>query len=318
MDHNLTKILIIGTGQLGSRHLQGILSKLTRIKIYLFDTKKESINIALNRASEVSYDQNSVEIVVLKSMIEIPKHLDFCIIATTVQPRFKIFESLISNHSIDYYILEKLLFADELDYLSFNKLSNKSTNIYVNCPRRMFKDYKNLKSIIKNEEITSISVDGYDWNLASNAVHFLDLINFFTDTEIALDFGFRKDLLLIEGKREGAKELIGKIQGKSGSVSFEIISSKIKKDLIIHFNLKNNQSIVLNETKGVIAYDLIHFSSIMKFNLPYQSELSGSMIKQLMMEKTCDLPNLRSVFKMHHDYHSFLTYSSEFSNFPFT
>lgn len=318
MDNSIIQILIVGTGQLGSRHLQGILNQPIKAKIYLFDKNEDSIKIALDRANEVFYDQKSIEIVILKSMNEIPKHLHFCIIATTVQPRFQIFKSLISNHSIDYFILEKLLFADEVEYLSFNQLYSQQTNIFINCPRRMFKDYKKLKRKIGDEEIISISVDGHDWNLASNAIHFLDLIQFITDSEINLDFGCRESLHLINGKREGSKELRGKIRGNCGKVSFEMTSSEIKKDLVICFNIRNGQSIILNETKGTVKYNLNHFSSENNFNLPYQSELSGSIINQLIENKQCDLPNLSNVYNLHKDYHSFLVKSTDFSNFPFT
>ena len=47
------KILLIGAGQLGSRHLQGLLKFQKKQFIYVLDRSEDSLTVAKKRAAEI-------------------------------------------------------------------------------------------------------------------------------------------------------------------------------------------------------------------------------------------------------------------------
>ena len=49
-------ILIVGAGQLGSRHLQGALKVLVPIDVFVIDPSNESLAIAAQRATEIDHN----------------------------------------------------------------------------------------------------------------------------------------------------------------------------------------------------------------------------------------------------------------------
>ena len=79
--------LIIGAGQLGSRHLQGLLKFDKEQIIYVLDTSVSSLDIAKERASEV---ESKHTIRYLTNWDSIPSELDLVIVATGASVRSKV------------------------------------------------------------------------------------------------------------------------------------------------------------------------------------------------------------------------------------
>ena len=101
---------IIGAGQLGSRHLQGLLSyKKESLNIFIIDPSDDSLFIAKQRALELEHKHS---LTFTDSFQELPKHLDFVVIATNSKVRFVVMEILLQHASVSYLILEKVLFPD--------------------------------------------------------------------------------------------------------------------------------------------------------------------------------------------------------------
>ena len=101
-------IAIIGAGQLGSRHLQGVKQSNNKLDIWVLDPNKDSLEIAEERYNQIptNIPQN---IHLVQSMIEIPVELDIVIVATSSKPRFSIVKELLTKHHVRYLILEKFL-----------------------------------------------------------------------------------------------------------------------------------------------------------------------------------------------------------------
>ena len=77
-------IAIIGAGQLGSRHLQGLLKYKTQQDIYVLDPSQDSLKLARQRADEISH-QHRVHFVA--DWTAIPQNIELAIVATNSNVR---------------------------------------------------------------------------------------------------------------------------------------------------------------------------------------------------------------------------------------
>ena len=170
------KIVIIGAGQLGSRHLQGILGSNITATIEVVDPSDLSIKNAIERSLEINYDKNKLKVNFYHNLNQISKEIDLCIIASTADKRFDIINSLLTISKVKNLILEKILFQSLNEYDIIDKLLNlHDVKTWVNCPRRIIPEYQDIKSQIKKDENISLSVLGSNWGLACNSIHFFDL-----------------------------------------------------------------------------------------------------------------------------------------------
>ncbi|MDH5645508.1 MAG: dehydrogenase, partial [Candidatus Heimdallarchaeota archaeon] len=75
-------IAIIGVGQIGSRHLQGLTHLSIPSKIFLVDPIEASLDVAIKRYNEI--EKNNIhELIKYYEISELPKILDLAIIATS-------------------------------------------------------------------------------------------------------------------------------------------------------------------------------------------------------------------------------------------
>jgi len=128
------KILIYGVGQIGSRHLQGLIYSKLSLEIFLYDPSKESIQVAISRWSEVSDGVSNKKIILCKDITDIPKEIDVVIHATSAEHRLQSILNLIEVSSIKFWLIEKVLAQSckQLDQLG----DCIKTNAWVNTPRR--------------------------------------------------------------------------------------------------------------------------------------------------------------------------------------
>ena len=109
------KIAVIGAGQLGSRHLQGL--KLSKLKsdIWVVDNNPNSLQIAQQRYEEGEVNSNQT-IYYIQLIDQLPAELDLVVIATSSKPRLTILKSLLAKVKVVNIILEKFLFTGLADY----------------------------------------------------------------------------------------------------------------------------------------------------------------------------------------------------------
>jgi len=135
------EIGLIGAGQLGSRHLQGLIHSENRLRIYVIDQSDEALATARIRFKEAS-DKNTdtkFNVSFHNKLDDLPAELDLVIIATTAEVRRIVVEDLLTNHQVKYLLLEKIVFQKVADFTAVNDLLNKTgVKAWVNCARRMY------------------------------------------------------------------------------------------------------------------------------------------------------------------------------------
>jgi hypothetical protein len=307
MDSNLKKCLIIGAGQLGSRHLQGLVKYLGQLKIYILDPSIESLKIAQDREKEIIHNH---ETVYTQSWELMPDFFDMVIIATNSNVRESVINKLLENHKVHFLILEKVLFQELKAYQRVHDLLVKHNVItYVNHPRRLFESYINLKLKIEKNIQSVFNVVGGNWGLGCNALHFLDLFVYLSGNKLQdINVNFIEDDLL-ESSRKGFVEFTGSLTGKLTDGSFFSISSLRGVSSAISLTIFNNEQRFLvqeGETPQIYELEKKNMFSCKNdfFKVQYQSELTTNIVLELLENNFCLLPTYDEA---RHNHELFLT-----------
>lgn len=280
--------LIIGTGQLGSRHLQSLLKfKLEKLNIFVIDPNPDSLNIAKSRASEITHSHN------LYFSLDwelIPNKLFFVVVATNSNVREQVSIKLLNDYQVKVLILEKVLFPNIEAYKNVgDKIKSSGTICYVNHARRMFEGYKILKSRIDNKDNLHFQILGSNWGLACNGLHYLDFIEYLSDSKLKTINTNLLDKEIFESKRSGFIEFRGQISGdlynnntfSIGSLSSENIVAPAISIMSTGFRAVVQEngcdpSIYFFEQKSNFSLEKIHL------HIPLQSELTNTALNDFL------------------------------------
>jgi pyrroline-5-carboxylate reductase len=133
-------ILLIGAGNIGRRHLQGLLLSPFSYSIYVVDPIAACLDLAKAAVAEVEAPTVALHTIQYLSSIQLaPTNCDVAIIATNADVRKLVVEELIAHTTPRYLILEKVLFQKEADYKTIGQLIyQKNIPTFVNCTRRYF------------------------------------------------------------------------------------------------------------------------------------------------------------------------------------
>ena len=95
----MNSILILGSGQIGSRHLQGVLKLNRDLYVFVLDPSNESLTLSKERAAEVEHNHL---INYITNPSELPSEIDVVIIATDASIRYKVASDLIARIKIGF------------------------------------------------------------------------------------------------------------------------------------------------------------------------------------------------------------------------
>lgn len=207
------RIVLVGAGQIGSRHLQGLRTITEEIEVAVVDPSRAALEQARARLLEgVAAEPFRVRF--LTTLAELPARADIAIVATSADTRRAAVEGLLAACDLPYLLLEKVLFQREEDYAPVaTLLCARGVTAWVNCPRRRWPCFRALGSAVAGGGRIEMVVDGAQFGLACNSVHFLDLFEAFGGglEEILTD---GVDRPLLEAKRKGFVEMTGRLEGR--------------------------------------------------------------------------------------------------------
>ena len=299
----MSSILILGSGQIGSRHLQGVFKSKHKLSVYVLDPSNESLNLSKERASEIEHDHL---VNYIRHLTDLPKKIDVAIIATDASIRFNVTVELINQVHIQFLILEKVLFQEIEEYIKFKQIiKERHLKVWVNLPRRMYPYYSSLKKKIKENNLKKFDAlyVGNNWGIGCNAIHLIDLISFLTNSKtiqsVNCDFLDRE---ISSTKRDKFIEFTGQIVIRFEETTLTLVSHKQPETgnplLVI---TSENDKWIIQEGKSIS-----HISNnehLIKSNFNYedyfQSSLSTIFIDQLLLQGTCELPTYEESEKLH-------------------
>lgn len=293
----VTNIAIIGAGQLGSRHLQGLKKAQIPMNIYVLDASEESLAICEQRYNEIA-ENELVETVLFTTQWEtLPDNIDIAIVATGSKPRCAIIHELVEKHHCRQLILEKFLFPKMSQYDEISQLFQKyEVKAWVNCTRRYFSCYQQLRALLINDGPMQFVFEGKNWGLCCNSIHFIDLFSFLGGIDrIQFDCS-GIDPILYESKRHGYIEMTGTINGVTDNQSSIQISSYADSVGIGKMIIESQHHIVeIFEGQNRMIVD----GEERKMNIPFQSEITGSFIEELLRNHKLAIPSYEESALLH-------------------
>jgi len=299
----MSRVAIIGAGQLGSRHLQGLAKSSVEISIEVVEPFEKSREVAKQRYEEIEANPKVKSIDFYESIDQLSREIDIVIIATSADVRSKVVKELLAKKTVKNLVLEKVLFQSVKEYHEVEKLLNEhSTKCWVNHPRRMFPFYQTLKNEIKGSEQISYMVQGGAWGLGCNGLHFIDHLAFLSDdTELKIDNDFLHPHVY-EAKRANYVEFNGLLKGRIGDHIFALYSDKEPVPVSITITT-DTLTAFIDEANGYAR--IARKSNDWKWEeskckiVYFQSELTNLLTKQIITTGNCDLPTYIEAMKLH-------------------
>ena len=298
------RVVIIGCGEIGSRHLQGLSQINLDIEIIVIDPSFRALKLAQNRYEEMNKNYHVRSVRYHQNIQQLEGEFNLAIIATSADVRRRVIENLLNEVQIKYLIFEKVVFQSVLDFeFVINLLDNKKIKSWINCTRRMIPFFRALQ----NETIQSgpirVSIDGCNFGLASNAIHMLDLFSFLTDDiDITVD-ATNLDGKIYQSKRENFIELGGELvaQTSRGDI-LKIYEEKGDENRLRLCFETEKKNIIINQLEGIcIITEKNDVKQYIKqpFSIPYQSDLTATQVTQILNNGTSYLTPLKESYLIH-------------------
>ena len=289
-------VLISGAGQLGSRHLQGLAKCRLPLRIYVQDVAEVSLFRASQRWEEVLGQKTHHAVSFLTSLQSVPREVSVAIVATTAGIRPQVVADICSHSIVGYWVLEKVLAQSESSLDHIVARIGADSHAWVNTLRRMLPWYQQIKSRHGLTGPLTLRVEGGEWGLACNAIHFLDLLAWWTGETLQ---DIRTDYLdphWFEGKREGNWEVLGTMEAWYSGGSHAVISAGKGAASYVITVSDSHRSWQINEEEGLArrcdGYEI-------QGRLPFQSEISSTLVESILEGGNCDLPTLEESVAIH-------------------
>ncbi len=300
---NQATILLIGAGQLGSRHLQALINLQAPSNIIVIDPSLDSLNLTEQRAKEISgYERH--QLTYRPEIKDLPE-IDFAVVATSANVRRKIVEDLLSITNVKNLLLEKVLFQSAQDCIEVGKLlADRNVKTWVNSPRSMWSCYKALKQSIGGEPIQKFISGGSGWGLACNTYHMLDLFTWLTDSKIMNLSSEFIDKQPIPSKRNGFYELTGTLIGSFENGTVFTLSDPVGPAKDTYFLIETGDRLI-HISEATQKLTLVSGSPLpsdfedIKFAPEFQSALTNRVVEDVLQRGDCELASYSQASEIH-------------------
>jgi len=170
----MKKILVVGFGAMGCRHVQSLLSHKNIYDIHVVEPSAEIIHANTQRIGAQPGD-----FTVYSSIEEIPRQFDVAIVATSSGPRFAIMKQLLEI-GIKKFLVEKVVFQSRHQFDEIIAMMDQvGAKAYCNFVNRYFDAYNQIKEAVAvHGEQCSMLVHGGEFGLGCNAIHYIDIFQY--------------------------------------------------------------------------------------------------------------------------------------------
>ena len=295
-------IVIFGLGNVGRRYLEAIILIKSPINIYVYDKNLNALKLA--QKTFFSSSPNLIKnknFFFSRSIQNNIKRADLAIIATNSDVRKKVFFNILKKIKINKFIFEKVLFQDLKDYnFVYNHFKNNNIKGWVNCHYRYNPLFKKIKKRINKLNNFTIELNGNNWGMGCNSIHFIDFFCYLFDNKVYSMDSSELIKKKFKSKRAGFIEFFGKlsIENDCGNKMYLEDDFKYfgKMNLIIkNKNYYFNYNFITKKISEKINGRLIN--SI--YEMPLLSRSIDIQIKKIISESNCELVNILESIDIH-------------------
>lgn len=282
----MEKLALVGLGNLGSRHLQGLVHCTRPLEITLIDPSPAAVERAHERWAEAGGGESAHRIAASPSKV-----IDAAIIATTADHRASAIEALLGDASVARWLVEKPL-AQSLPGLDRIEAAIRNP-AWVNLARRSIPWHQEIaREIGAIAGPKTVTITGGAWGLAGNALHFTDVVRWWTGSEIddvetsGLDGGWH------ESKRPGYAEVFGTLDLTYTNGSTLRLHSDPELGPHSIRIATSEGDFRIEEKQGTFTRP---DGSGLEGRMAFQSELTGQVIESILADGTSALPRLEEI-----------------------
>ncbi len=198
------RILIVGCGELGSRHLQAV-AKLSEVEeIQVVDPRLEALQFGKERLGEIERGNPGMTVRWLSSLQQVSPGSDLCVVATRAKERPLLVREAAELLGVRLFLLEKSV-APSIGQVEELRefMDQRGLSAWVNLKTRCYPFHRRAKKRLDSREPLVFCVLGGNLGLANNGIHAADLFAFYTGSTQIEDAGSSIDPILHPSKREG-------------------------------------------------------------------------------------------------------------------
>jgi predicted dehydrogenase len=171
-------VSLIGSGGVGSRHLQAILKLPGPLRIQVVERDRAAVENARLRAAEVALASDAT--IDWHETLEGLVPADLTIVATLAPGRADLISRLL-DLSNRRFLLEKVVFQSEEEFSRIlEAFAQQGAKGWVNCPRRYYPFYHQLHNDLRGTAPVILQVSAGNRGLGCNAIHYVDLFEYLT------------------------------------------------------------------------------------------------------------------------------------------
>ena len=298
------RVLIVGCGQIGSRHLQAVASLPQVRQIDVIDPRPEALQLGRERLAEVQRRQSSQTIRWCTSFEEARRRGALCIVATQAQGRSRLVREIADALGYTTFILEKVLTqsVQELDEL-VECTQARQLRVWVNCQMRAYPFHKLVKQRLDPASPVMLNIVGGNLGLATIGIHKVDLFVFYDGASRLESAGSQVDPILHRTAR-GQCDLSGILRASTAKGSQFTLSyagdhrrldrlSITSRDYRYIFDYEQRWAAESDAASGW-AWRSLPFADD-----PLISHLTAGFASEILAGGRCDLPTLEESLVAH-------------------
>jgi len=297
----MKKVILIGCGNIGSRHLQAIAKLKYNISVEIVEPSKSAQSLGKQRLKQIKYDSSNHKFIWYESIAQLKNKSDLVIIATTSHNRINLIEDVLKlGHK--RFLVEKIVCQSTTEYKKLLSLMKKfHAKGWVNTNRRYFMAYQKLKNDLKNSKFVQMHVFSTNSGLGTNAIHYLDLFCWLIDElKIKLNGEFLTNKLFKNKRGTNFKEFFGTITGISKQGSFVSLSFFPSKHESFIINIQSEDRLVtIKELIDQGYVNTFQGEKYLKFKFEHTSTLTKKIAHDIFTNDECLLPNLKDSYHIH-------------------
>jgi hypothetical protein len=288
-------ILVCGAGQLGSRYLQGLARCPMPLRIRVHDVRGEALVAAELRWKEASGAASGHEVTFDTSLASLPRSVEIAIVAATADARPLLVGEIADRAAVRYWVLEKLLAQNEAG-LDLIRARVGPGAAWVNTPRRTMAWHGKIGAALSRGKAVTLEVSGGQWGLACNAVHFLDLLAWWTGESLQEVSTRRLDPAWFESKRQGFWEVTGTLEAAFSRGSRALLSAAQDASPLSMTVDDGSHRWTISEPGGVARRS---DGMEIRGRMEYQSDMTAPLIASILTRGSCTLPGLEESIALH-------------------
>lgn len=303
------RVLLIGAGGIGSRHLQALARSRLNLSIEILEPIVSARDEAVRRFRQIPHDAGTKEVRLIDGLgsSAFLGNADVAIVATGAAVRCSVIQNLLDRIKVRFLILEKVLFQrlPDIDAVG-TLLEEKRCRAWVNHARRLFSYSQSLRKLFAGD-VLAMSAQGGNWGLGCNGIHLFDLLAYLSGASSPDGWNIGSlDRAVYESRRSGYKEFGGRVGFRlQGGHEVTMKDDKASEaPLVIDIIGRHARATIMERAALMLVSHRENEWKMeqIKIHIPFQSELTHKVVEEILTQGACGLTEYGESARLHKAY----------------